>query len=179
MRKLLLLCGVALLAAAGSKAQEKGYEVAGAYQFVRINPGGGASGSNCHGGAGSFAAYLNNWAGLVGDFGGCKVTGMPSGTSASQINYLFGPRATLSNRGRLQPFAQVLFGGARGTASASGLGSVSQNAFAMSLGGGADVELTHSVSWRAIQVEYFYTRFGGAGQNNVRLQSGIVWRFGH
>jgi opacity protein-like surface antigen len=178
MRKLLIVCGVALLAATCSKAQEKGYEVAGAYQYVRINPGGGASGSNCQGGAGSFAAYLNRWAGVVGDFGGCKITGLPAGVSGTELNYLFGPRAVLATKGRLQPFAQVLFGGARASATVSGVGSAANNAFAMTFGGGADVQLTQNVSFRAIQVEYFYTHFGGAGQNNVRLQSGIVWRFG-
>src|SRR5437762_574840 len=43
---------------------------------------------------------------------------------------------------------------------------------------GADVTLTRHVSFRAIQVEYLYTHFGGASQNNLRLQSGIVWRIG-
>jgi len=27
-------------------------------------------------------------------------------------------------------------------------------------------------------VEYLYTHFGGANQNNLRIQSGLVWRFG-
>jgi hypothetical protein len=47
-----------------------------------------------------------------------------------------------------------------------------------SFGEGQDVTLTKHVSLRAIQVEYLYTHFGGASQNNLRLQSGIVWRFG-
>ena len=40
------------------------------------------------------------------------------------------------------------------------------------------VTLTRHVSLRAIQVDYLYTHFGGAGQNNLRIQSGLVWRFG-
>jgi opacity protein-like surface antigen len=178
MRKLLIVCGFALLTATCGKAQEKGSEVSGDYQYVRINPGGGAPTSNCQGGAGSFAGYLNRWVGVVGEFGGCKVTGLPAGASARQINYLGGPRIVLTNKGRLQPFAQALFGGARATASVSGLGSASTNAFAAALGGGADVQLTQSISFRAIQFDYFYTHFGGQGQNNLRLQSGIVFRFG-
>jgi opacity protein-like surface antigen len=48
----------------------------------------------------------------------------------------------------------------------------------MTFGGGADITLTRHVSFRAIQVEYLYTHFGGASQNNMRLESGLVWRFG-
>jgi hypothetical protein len=34
------------------------------------------------------------------------------------------------------------------------------------------------VAFRAIQLEYLYTHFNGAKQNNLRLQSGLVYRFG-
>jgi opacity protein-like surface antigen len=75
------------------------------------------------------------------------------------------------------PFVQALLGGEQFSAGATGFGSASSNAFAMTAGGGVDVTLTRHVSLRAIQVEYLYTHFGGASQNNLRLQSGIVWRF--
>ena len=48
----------------------------------------------------------------------------------------------------------------------------------MTFGGGADFQLTRHVALRAIQVEYLYTHFSGARQNNMRLQSGLVYRFG-
>jgi opacity protein-like surface antigen len=179
MRKLLILFGFILLAASSAKAQEnRGFEVSGNYQYVRINPGGGASGANCQGGSGSFAAYLKAWVGVVGDFGACKVTGLPSGASSHEMNYLFGPKAYFSNHGRLNPYVQALFGGERLSAGVTGLGTASSNAFAMTFGGGADITLSRHVSLRAIQVEYLYTHFGGASQNNMRLQSGIVWRIG-
>jgi opacity protein-like surface antigen len=116
--------------------------------------------------------------GVIGQFGGCKVTGLPSGATAHELNYLFGPRVYFESRGRVFPFVQALFGGEQFSAGATGLGSASSNAFAMTAGGGADVTLTRHVSLRAIQVEYLYTHFGGASQNNLRLQSGVVWRFG-
>jgi opacity protein-like surface antigen len=180
MRKLMIACGLLLLGAASSKAQEgRGFEVSGNYQYVRFNPGGGASGINCQGGSGSFGAYLTPRLGLIGEFGGCKVTGLPSGTSSHELNYLFGPRVYFPMRqGRVFPFVQALVGGEQFSAGGTGVGSASTNAFAMTAGGGADITLTRHVSFRAIQVEYLYTHFGGASQNNVRLQSGIVWRFG-
>jgi outer membrane immunogenic protein len=179
MRKLLIVCGLLMVAASARAQENRGFEVSGNYQFVRFNPGGGSDGLNCHGGSGSAGAYLSPRIGVIGEFGACKVTGMPSGTTAHEMNYLFGPRVYFpSSHGRVFPFVQALFGGERFSASATGFGSASSNAFAWTAGGGADVTLTRHVSLRAIQVEYLYTHFGGESQNNLRLQSGIVYRFG-
>jgi opacity protein-like surface antigen len=179
MRKTFILFGFALFATSIAQAQEtRGMEVSGQYQYVRINPGQGAPTANCQGAGGTFAANVNRWVGIVGDVGYCKVTGQPTGFSAHDINYLFGPRISYRNYGRVTPYAQVLFGGDRATASVTGLPSTSLNAFAMTFGGGADFRLTRHLAFRAIQVEYFYTHFSGAKQNNLRLQSGLVYRFG-
>ena len=179
MRKLLIVLGLVCLGAASAKAQEnRGFEVSGDYQYVRVNPGDGAPAINCHGGSGSFGAYLAPRIGVIGEFGACKVTGMPSGTSAHELNYLFGPRYYFPGHGRVFPFVQALFGGEQFSAGATGLGSASSNSFAMALGGGADLTLTRRMSLRAVQVDYLYTHFGGATQNNLRIQSGIVYRFG-
>lgn len=179
MRKLLILFGFVLLVASSAKAQEgAGFEISGNYQYVRFNPGNGASGINCQGGSGSGAAYLNSRFGIVGEFGACKVTGLPAGASAHEMDYLFGPRVYFRAQGRVYPFVQGLFGGERFSAGVTGVGSASSNAFATALGGGADVTLTRHVSLRALQFDYLYTHFGGRSQNNLRIQSGIVWRFG-
>jgi opacity protein-like surface antigen len=153
-------------------------EVSGAYQYVRFNPGDGASGVNCQGGSGSFGAYLTPRLGVIGEFGGCKVTGMPSGTSPHELDYLGGPRIYFPTHGRVFPFVQTLLGGEGFSAGVTGFGSASSNAFAMTAGDGADVTLTQHVTLRAIQVEYLYTHFGGASQNSFRLQSGFVSHFG-
>jgi len=179
MRKLLILCAFILLAASFSQAQEgKGFEVTGNYQYVRFNPGNGASGVNCQGGSGSGAVYLTASIGIVGEFGACKVTGLPSGANAHAMDYLFGPKVYFHAHGRVSPFVQALFGGERLSAGLSGVGSGSTSAFATALGGGADVALSRHVTLRALQVDYLYTHFSGASQNNFRLQSGIVWRIG-
>lgn len=179
MRKLLIACGLLLLGTSSAMAQEdRGVEVSGNYQYVRFNPGSGASGINCQGGSGVLGAYLTSRIGVIGEFGACKVTGLPSGATAHEMDYLFGPRIYFHSSGRVFPFVQALFGGERFSAGVTGVGSGSTNAFAMAAGGGADVTLTRHVSFRAIQFDYLYTHFGGASQNNFRLQSGIVWRFG-
>lgn len=179
MRKFFILFGFVLLAAGSAMAQEgPNFEVSGNYQYIRIYPGNNAPASSCQGFGGNAAANVNNWLGLVGDFGFCKVTGLATGTSSHEINYLFGPRVSFRNYGRLTPYAQFLLGGDHATASATGVGSTSANAFAFTLGGGTDVRLTPHVSLRAIQFEYFYTHFGGVKQNNLRIQTGLVYRFG-
>jgi opacity protein-like surface antigen len=179
MRKLLILLGLIVLIAGPACAQDyPKAEISGDYMYIRINPGGGASGANCHGVGGSVAGNLNDWFGVVGDFGGCRVSGLPSGVSSHAYTYLFGPRVSYRNTSPLTPYAQVLFGGERATASVSGVGSSSNNAFAMSLGGGADYSVNEHIAIRVIQVEYLYTHFGGARQNNARIEAGIVFRFG-
>jgi opacity protein-like surface antigen len=178
MRKLFILFGFMLFVAGSAKAQAQGFEVSGNYQFVRISPGGGNPSSNCQGAAGTAAVNLNNWLGVVGDFGGCKVTGLPTGAGSHEMNYLFGPRLSYHSYGRFTPYVQSLFGGERLTASATGFPSQSINSFAMTVGGGADFTVTRHLAFRAIQVEYLYTHFSGAKQNNVRIESALVYRWG-
>lgn len=179
MRKFMIACGLLLLATVSTRAQEnRGVEVSGDYQYVRFNPGNGASGINCQGGSGSFGAYLTSRAGIIGEFGACKVTGLATGASAHEMDFLFGPRMYFHSHGRVFPFVQTLVGAERLSAGLTGVGSNSTSAFAWTAGGGADVTLTRHVTFRAIQVEYLYTHFSSASQNSLRLQSGIVWRFG-
>ncbi|PYU51789.1 MAG: hypothetical protein DMG48_08330 [Acidobacteria bacterium] len=161
MRKLLIL-GVFILAVGVVPVRAQEYpkaEVFGGYQYIRLNPGG----ANCQGFGGAVTGNVNNWFGAVGDFGYCRVSGV------NAVNYLFGPRVTYRSYGSLTPFAHVLFGGQHGG---------SANSFAMALGGGADYKLTEHVGLRLIQVEYLYTHFAGTRQNNARIESGIVYRWG-
>jgi opacity protein-like surface antigen len=118
----------------------------------------------------------------VGDFGGYH-TGEISGVSvdATTYTYLFGPRVSYRKHDRFTPFGQILFGGAHQSVSAGGV-STSDNAFAMSLGGGVDAKLTDRFSWRVGQVEYVLTRFPEAtasaeNQHNLRVSTGIVVHF--
>ena len=172
MRNFFMLTLLFAVFAAPALAQEEPKaEVFGGYEYVRINPGGGLSGYNCHGGGGNVAYNLNNWLGGVGDFAGCKVTGLPSGVSLHTFSYLFGPRVSYRTYSRLTPFGQVLFGGVHLG------GSTSDNAFALTVGGGADYKFTDHISFRG-QAEYLHTHFGGTGQNNARILAGIVYRWG-
>jgi opacity protein-like surface antigen len=124
------------------------------YSYVRVNPAtSGASSFNLNGGSGSIAFNPSRSLGLVGEFSGYhvgEIGGVP--VKGTVVTYLFGPRLSYRAYDRVNPFAHVLFGGAHGSASALGLSS-SDNAFAMTAGGGFDVKLTDRVAWRLAQVD--------------------------
>ena len=183
MRRLLILCGFMLFVAGSALAQDqpKG-EVAGNYTYIHLDTGGGGN-LDCHGGGGSVAGNLNHYFGVVGEFSGCKVTGLPSGSgvTANAFSYLFGPRLTYRSGGRFEPFGEALFGGAR-TSFSGGGATITDNAFAMAIGGGVDYKMTRNVAIRLGQFDYLYTKFdngpGYTHQNNFRIQAGVVFRFG-
>jgi outer membrane protein OmpA-like peptidoglycan-associated protein len=169
-------------------------ELFGGYSYIRFNDKRLLDKENfdLHGGTGSIAGNVNRWFGLVADFAGYKVTGLPSGTSGSASTFLFGPK--FSHRGeRWTPFAQFLFGFAHVKSDVTtpllpgsgsdffSLGSFHQNAFATALGGGFDLSLTKHVAWRVVQAEYLFTKFPDGNnnqQNNIRAATGLVFRFG-
>jgi hypothetical protein len=155
-----------------------------------------------NGGSTSIAFNLNHYLGLVGDFGGFNetrlllTTGNPpaavgpydSVEAGTVFTYLAGPRLSYRKHDRITPFAQVLFGGIHASqeavCKACAPSLPSENSFAMTAGGGLDVRVHHRLAIRVIQAEYAMTRFenlstGGTGsQNDVRLSTGIVLRFG-
>jgi opacity protein-like surface antigen len=92
--------------------------------------------------------------------------------SFTENNFLFGPRVSFSV-GRFRPFAEALFGGAHVNVN-NGVGS--DTSFATAIGGGLDYKIIKPVAWR-FEGDYVQTRFFGATQDNVRISTGIVFRF--
>jgi outer membrane protein OmpA-like peptidoglycan-associated protein len=167
-------------------------ELFAGYSYLRFNPrvNGTAQTFDNQGGTASIAGNVNRWLGLVADFGFYKVSGdLQPGSSGKAQTYLFGPR--FSHRGeRWTPFASVLLGAARMSVDSSTpvAGSsnffnntVHKNAFATAFGVGFDYKLSRHVAWRVVQAEYLVTKFPDGGsnfQNNLRLATGLVFRFG-
>jgi len=155
-----------------------------------------------NGGSTSVAYNLNRYLGLVGDFGGFNDTrlllrgaGLSPSVNAqvvggSVFSYLGGPRLSFRNHSKLTPFAQALFGGVHASEiTLSGCtGSCTylpaENTFAMTAGGGLDLKVHRHLAIRIVQAEYMMTNFENrdtgksAMQNDMRLSSGIVFRFG-
>jgi hypothetical protein len=222
---LLAVIGVVLLLGANAFAQDQptNIEVALDYSLLNFHPG--AAGLvfnvvNFNGGGGSFVYYTPlHWLGIKADFQGYGSTTrnftIPAGNSiipqggqfnvqANMFTYQFGP--VFKKRGRWEPYAQVLFGGAHSNVygdlfrnvttinplpvgpssvtSQTGIGSTapSNNAFAMNVGFGLDVHLNRRISLRPVEVGYQMTRFGNPfsgndTQQNFRYVAGVLFNF--
>lgn len=123
------------------------------------------------GGSGSIAFNFTPWLAAVGDLG--VYSGSPSLTA---ITYTAGPRFSYRHWERIVPFAQVLFGGAHASSSASNY-SGATNAFALGAGGGADLVLDRSQRFvLRPQLEYFGFGTIGSVTDTVRLSVGFAIR---
>jgi opacity protein-like surface antigen len=178
MRKLLVVAALVMLCSGAAMAQDHPKaELFGGYSYLRVNPGEGVKGENVPGGwHASLAGNVNDWLGIVGEFSGHYKT--ISGIKTNTHTFTFGPRVSYRKNDTVTPFAHATFGGAH-----IGGGGVSENAFAMTIGGGVDAKVTDNVAVRIGQFDYIMTRFDGpisgttATQHNFRFSAGIVFRF--
>jgi outer membrane protein OmpA-like peptidoglycan-associated protein len=173
------------------------------YSYLRAVPA-PAAGNRLvwmNGGSTSLAYNINRYLGFVADFGaytnsemlfqgGYAGTVNVDNESVGAFSYLFGPRISFRNHGRVTPFVQALFGEMHAnevrlsncTFSCTFLPS--ENTYAWAAGGGLDVKVQRHLAIRLIQGEYLMTRFpdystGLSGsQNDMRLSSGIVFLLG-
>jgi len=184
LKLLVSLLAVLSLFSVSAYAQETPkVDIFAGYSYLRENPStSGVSSFSLNGGSASFAYNANNWLSGVADFGGYH-NGNILGTGADGplSTYLFGPRVSYRRHERITPFGEALFGVARASASIAGT-SGSDHAFAMSLGGGLDYKLSTHFAIRPVKVDYLITRFSETGssaqtQNNLRVSTGIVFRF--
>jgi opacity protein-like surface antigen len=158
-------------------------DVFAGYSFLQANPSTPTMDSfRLNGGSVSGAYNINNWLSGVADLGAYTNGNIGrDGFGGTMSTYLFGPRLSYRHFHRVTPFGQVLFGVARTNAAAFQTAN-SQNAFAMTAGGGVDYRLTRRLTFRPLQVEYLLTRFqettvGTQSQNNLRVSTGFLWSF--
>ncbi|MGA2299459.1 MAG: Ig-like domain-containing protein [Candidatus Acidiferrum sp.] len=169
------------------------FEVAGLFSYINFDPGSEPNFNN-FGATGSFAYNANKWLGLVAEIGGYtfsrNIYVLPTGATqeiqntikGDQWTYMFGPRLNYRHFDHFVPFAEVLFGDARGHPNLTG-NATAQSSFGLALGGGVDVVLARNIAWRFIEADYFMTNYSGpdlaasARQNNFRIGSGIVIRW--
>ena len=99
--------------------------------------------------------------------------------------FLFGPRFSF-RRERVTAFAHALFGVNRThlsgfVANQNTFPSVSETDFAMGYGGGLDINAGKNIAIRLFQVDYVPVRTGVFGipwRQNLRVQAGVVFKFG-
>jgi hypothetical protein len=166
MKKLILLGWGIFFFAVPARTQSVDASVS--YSYFRL---GGSGGLNQNGVSGSVAYNPNRWLGIVGDAGGYHAS--PGGGSFNTYTFLFGPRVTLRNPTKVNPFGQFLIGGSRLTA---GNGGGSSNQFAYSVGGGVDIGLLPHLALRP-QLDYVGLRNSGVTANCTRVSLGFVVHF--
>src|SRR2546426_1857965 len=121
----------------------------------------GVSSFTLNGGSASIAYNAKSWLSGVADFGGYNNGNiLNTGINGTLSTYLFGPRVSYRHFGRITPFGEVLFGVAH--ASSAGT-SGSDNAFAMTLGGGLDYKWSDRFAIRPVKLDYLMTRFSETG----------------
>jgi len=174
MKKLILAALAWPVLAIAAHAQETPVaEVATGYSMIEVGKG---YTFMMHGGSASAEWNVNDWFGVVGDFGGYHAT---PGVNLNAETYLFGPRFSCRCWPRFTPFAQVLLGGLHDSAVSTGF-TDAHNAFAYDAGGGFDIALDRGgrFAFRP-QFEYLGLRSNhGITTNTARLSGGIVFRLG-
>jgi opacity protein-like surface antigen len=204
-----MLMGVALLMGETAFAQEYAkWEESVDYTYARGNPANVGKPFSLNGGGGAVVYNFNGFIGIKGDLQGYGSTTRtvndlvlvnPEGVAtivnstsveSNLFTYMAGPQFRVPTH-TFKPFAEFLFGGALThfhgnlvTAAGTTNANSSDNAFAMTVGGGLDIKLNRRISIRPFQMDYLLTRFGNSlipggnhNQNNFRYSAGINLTF--
>jgi hypothetical protein len=193
IRRLFFLSGAILLAATVAPAQ---YQYSGetfiGYSHLSFKPETQIDSTGLNGFEGSLAGYVNEWFSLAGSVshyhGSTALTPPLDGTSNVDLqlwNYMMGPQVRVVREERFSGMVRVLFGMTQGDADPDTFQvngnplrlSIKESKFAMSIGGGFDVNITEQLAWRVIQPEYLMTSFSGGRQGNFRFATGLIYRF--
>jgi hypothetical protein len=100
-------------------------------------------------------------------------------TELEEFNYMIGPQYTYEWKG-MRLYGHGLFGKARARLRQPGTTNVEPSYLsnATALGGGIDLPLSGKFSVRIIQADYLITKDFNVTQHNVRLSTGVIYRFG-
>ena len=164
-------------------------ELAAGYSYLHSNaPPGGCGCFNLNGGNATFAWPVKPGSfALVGDFtiahaGTISTTGDSLTLSTFTAGGRYLPKLGHSS---LQPFGQALIGLAHSSGTlvqGSNPGAANAGAaFAANFGGGLDLAASRRFSVRIIEADYLLTTFDNGSnnhQNNLRISTGVVVRFG-
>lgn len=139
-------------------------EIFGGAQYEHLQSSYNAVGWNA-----SLTGNFKHVLGITGDFSGVYNS---RHANSSVYTYTVGPVLT-ARLPVVQPFVHALFGGAT-----TRIEGVSDNAFAMFLGGGLDIGLRKGIGLRLVQADWLLTKFGGQTQEHQgRVSAGIVIKF--
>lgn len=181
---LVSVAALALLTSAPTFAQQDHTMSIGAnYTYVRTNllPGCNCFGMN--GGGAQFEYGLRPHLSAIADFTAAHRGGItPDQYSLTQFTFMGGVHYRfMPANARLNPFGEVLVGGAHasGSLSPANTGFGGSTAFAFQTGGGVSLRLNHRLTLVPVQADYLLTTFSNGAdnhQNDLRLSTGILFR---
>ncbi|HUI85198.1 MAG TPA: outer membrane beta-barrel protein [Candidatus Binatia bacterium] len=176
VRKLAVLIAILVVGSLVAAAQESTskFDVFGGYSYFNGDTNSSLGRFSLNGWNAQGTLNFNKWLGLTADFGGYY--GSPFHVSTSDYSFLFGPTVTVRSP-HFSPYVHALFGVDRLNASGFGA-SGNDSSFAMAFGGGIDLPLSSRFSIRAGQFDWLRTSHFSTGQNNLRVSTGVVFRFG-
>jgi hypothetical protein len=176
IRKLAVLVTLVILSGLAAEAQQGAgkFDLFGGYSYFNGSTSGNAGRFGLNGWNGQATYNFNRWLGATADFGGYY--GSPFSLSSNDTTFLFGPTVSIG-MGHFTPFTHALFGVDRFHTSLLG-GSVTDNSFAMAVGGGVDIPVKGIFAIRAAQLDWLRTGHASTSQNNLRVSTGVVFRFG-
>jgi hypothetical protein len=167
---------VAVLAAVSFAQRLPELEVFGGYSYLRVDsPSFGFSDyTNLSGwNAAITAPHLYEQLGLTvnasGNYGpGLKV-----------YNFLLGPQITFE-KGPIQFYANLLFGKAETKIAVKEVGRNEATSVGrgVALGGGVEINVTRRFAVKLLDADYIYAKTFGVSQPNIRISTGLVYRFG-
>lgn len=181
-----LLCACAVSAAAqNAPAATNAPRPELAVSFVALHSNAPVKGCGCfwlYGPQATVAVPVGRSFSLVGDMTWAQTNNAAGSGDTITINtWTTGVRFTpVLRTGKVIPFGQATIGAAHSFGTLVNGVTNSGLAFAAQLGGGADLDITHHIRWRIAQASYTLTTFQNSvsdRQNNLQLNSGIVWRF--
>jgi outer membrane immunogenic protein len=194
MRSIALACCLFLGLSAAAMAQATaGYSHTGdgalTYHWVHTNaPPNGGCGCFALNGVGLSASLdLDPHLTAVAEFSLDHTSkALAANNSLTLTSYMAGARYHLPNpwmhgERALQPFVQLLVGGAHAGGGIAGVAD-GTSAFAGRLGGGIDLPISALLTVRLIQGDYYMTTFANTSdnrQNNLLFGAGIVFRWSY
>ncbi len=192
-RRFVVVATVCLSTAVASAQYDYSGEAFVGFSHLNFKPETEIDSTGLNGFETSLSGYVNDWLGMTADvsyYRGSTALNPPLGGTANVDlelwNYLFGPQIRVVRQERFSGMVRVLFGVTSGDADpetfqrddgSSFRLAVKEDKFAMSIGGGFDVNINEQLAWRVIQPEYFMTSFAGGRQGNFRFSTGLIYRF--
>lgn len=128
---------------------------------------------------------LNGWNGglslphIVGGLGAAIDLSGHYTRELEEYNFLIGPQYSIEWRS-IRFYGHGLFGKSRNRLRQPGSTLLEPSSLGRSIagGGGIDIPFSQRFSFRAVQADYLFVSSFGTTQHNLRLSTGLIYRFG-